>query len=741
MKWIAGLVLALVVVLVGIGVLRHAAHGGFGEDLHAEMPATPRLPVPLVRDREARQADAARALDVFQPKQILFGDLHVHSSFSVDAFQLTLPTSGGSGLNPVADACDFARHCAHLDFWSINDHAASLTPRRWQETIDTIRRCDALGGDDPDLVSFLGWEWTQMGSTPENHYGHKNVVLRDLGDDAIPTRPIAAAPPDGVPSNFDTGRASPLLLGLGAFAMEGGHEMMRTLDELGSTPACAAGVHVRDLPSDCAEAVQTPGELFAKLDEWGLASTVIPHGTVWGMYTPAGSDWAKQLSAAQHDPDRQRIVEIYSGHGNAEEYRPWRATRIAEDGSRSCPAPGDGYLPSCWRAGEIIRDRCMAVGESESECDSRAATARQHFVDADRNAGPWTVPGVAALEFRGAGQCLDCFQPALNYRPLGSVQYMLALGREDAEPGADHFRFGFIGSSDNHTARPGTGYKEVARREFTDARMAEISRSSMVTRHARPAVARSEPFPTDEVIPSVAFLEGERGGSFYLSGGLAAVHATRRERGEIFDALERRETYGTSGPRILLWFDLLDPDAPGGGWPMGSEVAISGAPTFRVRAAGSFEPKPGCPDAVTEALTPEGVEALCLGECFNPSDTRRPITRVEVVRIRTQRSAGEDVTPLIEDPWKTIDCPATGEGCEVVFSDPTFALDPRSTSYYVRAIEVATPVVNANPLGCTPDAEGRCEAIDACFDRPDDDDCLSPSEQRAWSSPIFLDPA
>ena len=32
---------------------------------------------------------------------------------------------------------------------------------------------------------------------------------------------------------------------------------------------------------------------------------VIPHGTTWGFYTPAGSAWDKQLDRRQHDPKRQ----------------------------------------------------------------------------------------------------------------------------------------------------------------------------------------------------------------------------------------------------------------------------------------------------------------------------------------------------------------------------------------------------------------------------------------------------
>ena len=199
MKLVVRILLALGVVVAGVGlyVLGARLHA-YGEHEGAGTPLDKHLPEAVVRARARAEQRAAAALTTTPPaRQVLFGDLHVHTTFSTDAFLWSLPMAGGEGAHPVSDACDFARFCSGLDFWSINDHAEATTPRRWQETREAIRECNAVAGDpeNPDVVAFLGWEWSQVGITPEQHYGHKNVILRDLDDAQVPSRVIGAAGP------------------------------------------------------------------------------------------------------------------------------------------------------------------------------------------------------------------------------------------------------------------------------------------------------------------------------------------------------------------------------------------------------------------------------------------------------------------------------------------------------------------------------------------------------------------
>ena len=156
-------------------------------------------------------------------------------------------------------------------------------------------------------------------------------------------------------------------------------------------------------------------------------------------------------------PEAYSLVEVYSGHGNSEEYRSWEEVRIDSNGTRTCPPPQAGFTPSCWRAGEIIAERCLKAGIDRTECGRRAAAARQNHIDMGI-AGHLTVPGATASDWLDSGQCTDCFNAAFNYRPRESVQAGLAMAHvDDATGKATRFTWGFIGSSDNHRARPGTG--------------------------------------------------------------------------------------------------------------------------------------------------------------------------------------------------------------------------------------------------------------------------------------------
>ncbi len=686
------------------------------------------------------------------PRQILFGDLHVHTTFSLDAFFFSLPVVAGEGAHPPADACDYARHCSQLDFFALTDHAMGISREHWDATKESLRQCQARAGDpaDPDIVALAGWEWTQVGTRPDDHWGHKNVIFPGLADEELPARPINSLTDEqaelagsggggrrwaGVGTKV-IGALDPL--GWSEYADYGAY-----LEQLAEREVCERGVDTRELPPDCAENAPTPGVLFEKLAQWGHPVMVIPHGTTWGLYSPPGTELDKQLTRSEHDPKVQGVMEIMSGHGNSEEYRSFRAVEH-EGGEAVCPEPSEGFMPCCWRAGEIMRERC---GErSSEECEELVSLARQYTLEAGVN--PQQVfPDTRGEDWLDCDQCRDCFKPSLGYRPKGSAQYALALGNFDEPDDAGdpmRFRFRFIASSDNHTARPGTGYKQYERRRMTES---TGTRSAFYDRLFRWAQQRplgewepgtpTEPPPPG---PTIRGADTERVASFLYPGGLAAVHADGRSREAVWDALQRGEIYGTSGPRILLWFDLLNGSE--GPVPMGSEAELASAPRFEVRAVGSFVQQEGCSEESTSALSEERLDYLCRGECYHPSDERHPIAAIEVVRIRPQIRPDEPIEDLIEDPWRRFECdPNRAEGCVVRFGDPEFDRIARDAVYYVRAIQEETPAVNGANLRTEFDAEGRPVSTEPCFGdfrTPFDEDCLAPVQERAWSSPIFV---
>jgi hypothetical protein len=732
-----------------LGVLACTLFACSGRDRPAGVIEGKARPDSVQRGEAGVQEAASRNLAtragprVLGEKRILFGDLHVHTTYSTDAFFMSLPVMAGEGAHPPADACDFARYCSQLDFFALTDHAEGLTPEHWASEKESIRQCNAMAGDpaDPDLVAFTGFEWTQVGRTPETHFGHKCVFFRDDAESAVPARPITAQANDGADlfAGLDLARSLRWFdpLGYRDYA-----DFLWMIDRVSRLPRCASGTDTRTLPTDCQENAATPDVLFEKLRQWGYPVMVIPHGTSWGFYTPPGTTMDKQLTHKYHDPALQPLIEVMSGHGNSEQYRWWREYDEGPDGKKICPEPTADYLPCCWQAGEIMRKRCGDL--PAAECEARVEEAKRLALDA--SVSPQLVfPDTRAEDWLDCGQCRDCFKPTFSLRPQESVQYTMAISNFDEKDERGEplrFHYGFVASSDNHKARPGTGYKQYDRRQMTEAVGVRSTFYDDLGRRRRLKLQTDprKPMVVGE-LGGLLSADVERVASYLYPGGLVAVHSAGRSRQAIWEALERREVYGTSGPRILLWFDLLN--GPEGPAPMGSTVTLAGAPRFEVRAIGSAVEQPGCPETTIRGLPPERVERLCRGECHHPSDRRHPIVAIEIVRIRPQATPGEDVNRLIEDPWLRFECGADPSGCTVQFEDLEFPRLRRHTLYYARAIEEETPAINGANLRTQFDSSGRAVATKPCYGdyrTPFSDDCLSPVQERAWSSPIFVDP-
>ncbi len=66
---------------------------------------------------------------------------------------------------------------------------------------------------------------------------------------------------------------------------------------------------------------------------------------------------------------------------------------------------------------------------------------------------------------------------------------------------------------------------------------------------------------------------------------------------------------------------------------MGAAVTVTRAPRFRVRAAGSFVQKPGCPADVLAEVPAARLARLCQVECYHPDDRRPTLESRELIHL------------------------------------------------------------------------------------------------------------
>ena len=251
--------------------------------------------------------------------------------------------------------------------------------------------------------------------------------------------------------------------------------------------------------------------------------------------------------------------------------------------------------------------------------------------------------------------------------------------------GANPYRFGLIGSSDAHT-----GFAAVAERNFW-------GKFSVY----EPGLHRLSHQPV---------ARGRQGKTYDLwayemvASGYAAVWATENTRAALFDAMQRREVYATTGSRIRLQFFA--------GWDfLPEEVAAADFAAIGYRKG---VPMGGALGAAPANSGP----AFIINALKDPAGV--PLERVQVVK----GWAGEngDTHEKIYD----VSVAKTGAvGFRVYWQDPAF--DPRQHAfYYLRVLEIPKP---------------RWTALEARrLDTEPPEQVPAQIQDRAYSSPVWYSP-
>jgi len=264
------------------------------------------------------------------------------------------------------------------------------------------------------------------------------------------------------------------------------------------------------------------------------------------------------------------------------------------------------------------------------------------------------------------------------------VRYALIEGlREEERIGVNPFKFGITAATDTHNATPG-----------------DTEEASYDGAHGnREAIPVQRLTATGEIVPPV----------LSNPGGLFGVWAEENSRESLFAAMKRRETFATSGPRIEPRFfggwgypkglcddrDLVR-EAYAGGVAMGGDLptASAAAPVFVALAARD----PGGGAVVTNRLERIQIVKGWVGEDGQLHQSVHDV-------------AGE-AAPAGVDPGTCVPDPVGADALCAVWSDPDFDPAVRAV-YYARVLErpscrwhtrqcLALPPAE-RPDGCTTD--------------------------------------
>lgn len=293
----------------------------------------------------------------------------------------------------------------------------------------------------------------------------------------------------------------------------------------------------------------------------------------------------------------------------------------------------------------------------------------------------------------------------------------LKLGlKHEAESGVNPFKHGIIGSTDNHNGTPGDTEEDRFMGHYAKNDAAPEVRLGLKAN------------PTAE---AMGLTGDDDPTKLYNPGGLAGVWAESNSREAIWDALHRRETFGTSGTRTKIrmfgGFGLPADLHAQSDWvkigyekgvPQGGDLRKApdgNAPRFVLRAQRDVNSAPLARLQLVKGWT-DGDELRELTYDVACSDGAVPDPA-------THRCPDNGATVNLEDCSISLDKGAAE--LSATWTDPNFATDERAF-YYARVLE--------NPV-CR---WSMYDAKSAGVDHPSE---LSKTvKERAWTSPIWYTP-
>ena len=620
------------------------------------------------------------------PDKLLWGDTHLHTNLSTDAYFLgnrsvDAATSYRFAMGePVINAYSRARVQLKtpLDFLAVSDHAELLGVPYHLLSLKNPRLANTrLGARVKDLFNA---------GRSEDAFGLFLLAITSAG---VPDeeRPAKIGPLTALRWRFEDLVSAP-------------DDRKRATRWLWSDPSLITELQDEEVfraawmsNMDAAEKYYRPGK-FTTLVGWEYSPT------------PEGAN-LHRIVLSDADPLAAKSLRPFSANdsGNPEDLWAWLDETEAETGADFVSIPHNSNISKGRMFASVDYEgrplsgeyaRLRAKWEPIAEVTQIKGTSETHPVLSPNDE-------FAAFEFfRTVIEARVDADKTPTATPGDYVRSALKTGLElEKRIGVNPYKLGMIGSTDAHGG------------------LASAEEDNFMGKFAFDSVPEMKDYQVGGAIT----------GWDMSASGLSAVWARENTREEIVAAMKRREVYGTTGPRIALRFfggfnfaaeDANSSDLASIGYakgvPMGGDItAASGPATFLVQAA--KDPK----DA--------NLDRIQIVKGWLDADGKAQ-EKVFDVAWSSGRTVGEDgrleaVGDTVDETTASYRNTIGAAEIATVWVDPEF--DPgRSAFYYVRVLQIPTP---------------RNSLYDsAALQKPPPAGYATSIQERAYSSPIWYSP-